>query len=88
MKHLAEAILLAQKIREESFDQKEANRMVKEDKYPNFTGCYKTTMYEAADKAAEQIGLDESATQPIYLLNQYNWNDIQIWAESALKRGQ
>jgi len=76
---LAEAVLLTQKLREESFDQKEADKHTGQ--IFDYNTCYKLSMYDAADKAAEKLGFDKSMTQPIYLLCKLAWNDIQDWAK-------
>jgi len=75
----AEAILLTQKLREESFDQEEADKH--KDEIYNFDLCYKLSIYDAADKATEKLGFDKAMTQPIYLLCKLAWNDIQDWAK-------
>ena len=90
MKRFARAILDAQKIREESFDTKAANKAEKELKAPHrlyidFSKFYKKSMQDAADEAAANAGFGECGSLPIYLLNQYCWNDIQAWAEENKK---
>lgn len=85
MERFARAILDAQKIREESFDSKEANKMELEILIvKDFGSCYTISEEEAADKAAENAGYDKRGAMPIYLLNKYCWNDIQTWAEKIL----
>ena len=79
-KRFAEVILEAVKIREESFDQAMADEMEKS-KHPNFHDCYRLSIWEAVEKAVEQLDIDKRMVQPIYLLIQYTWNDIQDWAE-------
>lgn len=86
MKRFAEAILLAAKIREESFNQEKADKMEEGSSLlKDFRECYTKTLYEAADKAAGELGFDKQGTQPIYLLLQYCWNDILSWAETVEK---
>ena len=84
MERFARAILDAQKIREESFDHKAADEAEKNESYPDFSKFYRKSMTEAADEAAGNAGFDKQGTQPIYLLNQYCWNDIQAWAKEIL----
>ena len=67
VENFAEAIRLAQKIYEESF-QKE-----------KYGGKYKKSHEEAALEACEQLKLDERYQVPIMLLNYCAWNDIQKW---------
>lgn len=80
---LAETILNALKIREESYDYVKAEEAKGIIDYNQF---YTKSLYESADKAAKNFGLDESMTQPIYLLIKYNWYDIQEWAKRVIKR--
>lgn len=80
-KRFAEAILEAQDIREESYDQKAAEAVLGEDILTDFSKFYRKSYYEAANEAVEKVGLDKSLAQPIYLLNKYCWNDVQWWAE-------
>jgi len=72
MIRLAKAIKLAAEIREESFDSEVVN-------------FYRTSLLTASDEAAEILGLDKTATLPIYLLLQYCWNDILDWADEIDK---
>ncbi len=62
------AILEAQKIREESYDENDNE--------------YKIDMHEAATVACDRFSIDPKMAYPIYLLNKYTWNDIQMWAEN------
>ena len=89
MERFAKAILEAQRIREESFDKEAANKAEKMDLnkpknkrgFIDFSKFYGKSMYDAANEAARNAGFDKRGTMPIYLLNQYCWNDIQAWAE-------
>lgn len=51
----------------------------------DFERFYKLSLYEACDLAADKLGLDSTATQPIYLLLKCCWNDSLKWAEEILK---
>jgi len=83
---LAEAILLTQKIREESFNKEQADKLEQSDlMIKDFNKCYQISLYDAADKAARQLEFDKRMTQPIYLLCKYTWNDIQDWATELLR---
>ncbi len=84
-KRFAEAILEAQKIKEESYDQKAAEAVTGESLLTDFTQFYEKSDYEAADDAARNAGFDLRMTQPIYLLIKCAWNDIQDWAEEITK---
>lgn len=70
-KKFASAILLAQKLHEESWDEK--------------TKIYQLTNRIAATIAVEQLDLPGEFNYPIYLLNTFVWNDIQDWAEELSK---
>jgi hypothetical protein len=74
MERLAKTILLAAKLREESFDPEMAEKN-------QFGDCYKLSLRAAADMAAEQTGYDERGTDPVYLLLKHSWNDILAWAK-------
>lgn len=88
MEKLAEAILLAAKLHEESYDHKSAQRiLLKNLKRRKLSGTdynqfYKISRKEAADQAAENVGFDKRGTQPIYLLLKFCWNDALDWAEN------
>ena len=79
MERLANAIRIAAKLREESFDQKLA-----QSKGPgyNFNECYKLTLREACNKAAEGCGFTNKEAFPIYLLLMSNWNESLDWANT------
>lgn len=82
MKKLADAILLAAKLREDSFDHEEAQRLGngKQAFASDFLKCYKLTMDQAAEKAADQVGLSKKDVVVIRILLN-NWNDAVNWAE-------
>jgi hypothetical protein len=67
MKKLAETIVLAQRIREGSWQG-------------DYGGGYKLNHLESAKLAAEQTGIDRKAADIVALLNTYAWNDAQAWS--------
>lgn len=69
---LAETILLAQDIHEQSWNTTEQ--------------YYTVTNFGAAIQAAEQIGIDQYYEDIIGGFNQNYWNDIQSWATTELLR--
>ena len=81
MERLAEAIKLAAKIREESYDKEAAQSVLGMSGITNFSKFYKISLAKASGMAAEQVGFDTRGTLPIYLLLKKNWNDILDWAE-------
>jgi len=81
MERLAQAVKLAAKIREESYDHVAASKAVESKEFVNFDKFYRFSLREAADKAADAVGFDSRGTEPIYLLLNYCWNDILMWAE-------
>lgn len=84
MKKIAEAIILAAKIREKSFDHERADELQKSDSFiKDFTKFYTKTLEESAKEAVDTIGIAKIATQPIYLLLACAWNDALAWAEQA-----
>ena len=66
MEDLQKAVKLAAQIREESWDGE----------------CYKKSLYESADEAAESVGFDKRGTTPIYLLITNCWNEALDWANN------
>ena len=71
MRKLAAAVLLAQKINEESWDK---NRHF-----------YNKDLRQSAEEACKQVDLPATAVEPVYLLILTAWNDIQCWAEATIK---
>lgn len=68
MEDLKQAIKLAAKLREDSYNE-EMHKYVK-------------TLRQCADEAVAEIyGFDSQATTPIYLLLSYAWDDILEWIE-------
>ena len=85
MKRLAQTILKAQELREESFNHKAADKAVKEKRgFIDFIEFYTLSLEEAADKACELSGYDTRATQIVYLIIKHLWNDSQDWAKSYI----
>lgn len=68
---IAAAVMLAQKISEESWDAQKH--------------IYTKNQNEAAKEACKQLGLPPELAEVIYYLNSYVWNDIQEWATSIIK---
>ena len=68
MDKLQEAIILAAKLREDSWDESKLS--------------YLLSMWDACDKAAESVGFDKRGTMPIYLLLDSGWNDALDWAHN------
>lgn len=62
MLKLAQAILDAQKIREESYNHEAA---LKAKGFVDFEQFYEKSIYESADEASLNAGFDLSMTQPI-----------------------
>ena len=88
-KKFAKAILEAQKIREEYFDQiaflHDFADEAKGNLYVDFSQFYTKTVFEASEEAACNAGFSLRMIQPIYLLIKYTWNDIQHWANTVIK---
>ena len=80
MERLAKAVQSAAKYREESYV---VGKPIKTEYGDMPTGEYGLSLWDAADKAAEEVGFDEKGTMPIYLLIQPEcWNDALDWAKS------
>ena len=82
MERLANAIRIAAKLREESFDQKLANDE-ENNQFFDFNKCYKLTLREACDKAATHVslGFDAKGINLVYLLLRSYWNESLEWAD-------
>jgi len=72
IKTVAEAVILAQDIREKSWDEK--------------TGTYQVAQATAAYRAAEQKGVGKEWAALISVWNQRYWNDIQYWALEIIEK--
>jgi len=81
MERLAQAVKLAAKIREESFNDKEATKASQNKKFVDYTKFYELSLSEAAEKVASRVGYDTRGAELIYLLLQSCWNDVLAWAE-------
>ena len=81
MERLAEAVKLAAKYREESYQVKEP---IEIDGFAIPQGEYKVSLWDAADRAGTEVGFDERGTLPIYLLLRQCWNDALAWADEFI----
>ena len=77
---LARIIKRGAQISEESYDHAEADRMTKEEKYPQYSRCYKKTLEEACKEAAKEARVPELGRIVYLALNGW-WNDSLDWAE-------
>jgi len=78
MRTFAEAIILATKYREDSFDYRKG-----EDKTLPVASCYNLSLEDAVKKAIKVLGLKKGFFTPIYLLLDNFWSDINQWADSV-----
>lgn len=92
MEKLAMAILLAAKLREDSYDVNKAHELGKSCAVKclvaDYTTCYDLSLFEACDKAAEEVGFDTRGSQPVYLLLKNSWNESLAWAEMEYEGGK
>lgn len=102
MERFAQAIKLALKIREESYDhiaayqetivaQTQTDRSIRKYGFTpiifiDYSKFYKLTYLQAADKACEIVGFDQRATFPVYLLLTNCLNDSTLWADQVLQQ--
>lgn len=82
MDRLQEAIKLAAKIREESFDNKASQQAINDNRIVDHNQFYSKSLHEAADEAAEAVGFDKRGTFPIYALLKHSWNESLDWANN------
>lgn len=85
MEKLQKTILLAAKLREESYDKKTANKALENACLVDYNKFYRLSLYDAVDQAASTIGFGKKSTMPVYLLLKCCWNDIIAWAEEPTK---
>ena len=78
VKDIAKTVLDAQRIREESYDHKAAD---KDSWAVDFSIFYRKSMLESAIESCNLNSLPKEMAQLIYLSNEYFWNDIQYWAK-------
>lgn len=70
-RELAEAILFAAKLREES--------------YIKDTGLYAVQLGDACIRACKAFEIDSEMSRPMCLLLQLGWNDVLAWATAIAK---
>lgn len=87
MKELAEVLLLAAKLREESYDKIASEEASKSKKLIDFNKFYKKSIEQSVIEAYTQLDFKISANAffPAYLLLKYCWNDSLNWAESIVE---
>lgn len=96
-KSLAEVILEAQRIREDSFDKMAAARekrlfamnrasefMNRASEFIDADRFYGKTLYEAADEATSKAGFGLRILQLVFILLGHSWDDIRLWAKTVL----
>lgn len=88
VKKFAKVVLLAQDIKESSFDHKAADKAEKESdnqefSYINFAQFYTKDNLQSIKEACITEGLPEELAYPIYLSFEW-WNDARWWAQEML----
>ena len=81
MERLAEAIKLAAKHYEESFDKKASKKAIERNEFVDHKKFYTMSLWKAADKATEEVGFDTRGTKLVYLLLTNSWNDALEWTK-------
>ena len=77
---LAQAVIAAATIREESYDREAANKSGKNLTRPvNYESFYRLTLREACEQVSKEF------SEPVFLLLYSNWNDAIDWATEVLK---
>lgn len=95
----AELVLDAMRIREEGYDHEAADRASDEAEkkrlaepdnwyvgHVDYSKFYQISQLAASQAACRKKGL-ELFTQPVYLLCECAWNDVQSWASEVLAEG-
>lgn len=96
-KKLAQILLNAMRIREESYNKvaaDAASAQAEADKARDpgniyvgmidYSGFYRKSVQEACSEAATAAN-EPSLSEPVYLLLLYAWNDCCVWAEEQLR---
>lgn len=85
---IARAILLAQDIKEESFDMKRIDDAKAKGENVNPFQCYKKNDAQSANEAVFKVGFKDDEAEfwsmIISNLNYNNWNEAQGWAEDII----
>jgi len=81
MRKFAEAVRLASKYREESFDHQKADMMSATEGF-DYRKCYTMSLENCVTKAVNQVGLEKEFVEPIYMLVVNCWNQINLWAKN------
>ena len=80
VRQYARVVLLAMKLREESFDHKKAETA---SEYADFETFYKLDKFQAIETACKKEKLPIELAYPIYISFEW-WNDIHDWAQEQL----
>jgi hypothetical protein len=78
---IANTIILATDIRENSYDHIKAKQIERKNKYIDYASFYTVSLNVSSQMACAQIKGAEDLTHIIYLLLKYAWNDSLEWAE-------
>lgn len=81
-KRLANTLIDAAKIRENSYDGVAADKI--DDPSVDFSQFYQKTLIQAANKACKNNGIDAQTAKIIDLLLAHCWNDALGWADEVL----
>lgn len=81
MLRLAQTILKAQKLREDSYSYEDGK---KTKGVANYIQYYKKSIPDVSEEAVINSGIDLKAIELISFLLQNNWNDIQVWAQGIV----
>ena len=93
LQEFAKAVLEAQRIREESFDcnaaSKEGVKSMRLGVQPRsfYEKFYGLTLYESVDEAVTNAGFGLQELQLVFILLSHSWDDVKLWAETALRDG-
>ena len=89
MDKIAKTIILAAKIREDSYDNIAADKASKtadNQVCVNYFQFYTKTMIEAEAEAAKATGIDELGSHIVKVLLRNCWNDALSWADMVEKK--
>ncbi len=77
---LAKAIVLAAKLREDSFDRTVAKMALEADELVDYEKFYQLSIEEATMEVSQELGY------PIYLLLQCCWDEALTWATKVINK--
>lgn len=84
-KILAKIVLKAQEIREKSYNSNASENAKINCIFTDYNDFYMKSIEDSVFEASNELDINHELDYPVYLLLQYSWNDIQLWANNIIK---